>query len=819
MPYTGSDLTGSLVQELRTRHKLSRASFSKVAGLAGKSTARLYNIEVNDQWKPGDRERVAAVLTNLELGALPTDARVVASGGSTVHPAAVTVPTGPSIIPLSEDPDDLVDRLATILPHDAGSAATSEARAADDAVASDLLGDALLSETDGVYRVSNSELQTFKRCRRKWWLAWYRRLMLQTEDFTSVRATGTRVHRALAYWYVPDGEKRVDPRDALERVIVDDWTKVARLAQERRTSDEQLGELAVEFAQATNLERAMVEGYVQWLEETGADAELRITASETPLVVDQVVDMGGEYHHEQREIQFIGLLDVRAKRTTDNVNLLIDHKAQPLDARVLTPSGWTTMGELSVGSQVVAPDGAVTTVTGVYPQGVVPIYELAFSDKSKVRSCDDHLWNVKQWHNQALTKTMSLREIRESKSEFWLPLVDGTMPFKSELPVDPYVLGVLLGDGSLSGGGSHFSTKDHDIADEVRRRLPDKHQLTGPHGGIDYNIGTGTKWIPNVIRTYIAAEKLNVRAEDKHVPDVYLWADDKSRLDLLRGLMDTDGHVAIRGQTLFVSTSRELRDAVVHLTRSLGGVATTNEHAPRVPGKTTYVGKAAYSGRTVFTCNIQMPHDVVPFHCARKKARWVDTRKTQPSRKLSSVEYVGDYEAQCITVDHPSHCYVTDNFTVTHNTVGDLTAPVVTLPQNEQMMHYMLLEFLSLEDSDVRCDGALYNMMRRVKRSAKAKPPFYDRIEVRHNKFELESYRRRALAATREILVAIDRLERGEEHFDVVYPSPTPECRWSCDFFAVCNLFDDGSRGVNDMVNALYRSTNPLERYRKQVEK
>ena len=478
MPYTGSDLTGSLVQELRTRHKLSRASFSKVAGLAGKSTARLYNIEVNDQWKPGDRERVAAVLTNLELGALPTDARVVASGGSTVHPAAVTVPTGPSIIPLSEDPDDLVDRLATILPHDAGSAATSEARAADDAVASDLLGDALLSETDGVYRVSNSELQTFKRCRRKWWLAWYRRLMLQTEDFTSVRATGTRVHRALAYWYVPDGEKRVDPRDALERVIVDDWTKVARLAQERRTSDEQLGELAVEFAQATNLERAMVEGYVQWLEETGADAELRVIASETPLVVDQIVDMGGDYHHEQREIQFIGLLDVRAKRTTDNVNLLIDHK-----------------------------------------------------------------------------------------------------------------------------------------------------------------------------------------------------------------------------------------------------------------------------------------------------------------------------------------------------TVGDLTAPVVTLPQNEQMLHYMLMEFLSLDDSDVRCDGALYNMMRRVKRSAKAKPPFYDRIEVRHNKFELESYRRRALAATREILVAIDRLERGEEHLDVVYPSPNPTCRFECDFFAVCNLLDDGSRGVNDMLNTLYRSTNPLERYRKQVDK
>ncbi len=478
MPYNGSDLTGSIVQEVRTRHKLSRASFSKVAGLAGKSTARLYNIEVNDQWKPGDRERVAAVLTNLELGALPTDTRVISSESTATHPTAVTVPAGPSVIPLSEDPDDLVDRLATILPANGVTSAQEQSQAADDATAAELLSDALLTETDGIYRVSNSELQTFKRCRRKWWLGWYRRLMLQTEDFTSVRATGTRVHRALSYWYVPDGEKRVDPRDALERVIIDDWTKVARLAQERHTSDEQLGELAVEFAQATNLERAMVEGYVQWLEETGADAELRITASETPLVVDQVVNMGEDHGYEQREIQFIGLLDVRATRVTDNVNLFVDHK-----------------------------------------------------------------------------------------------------------------------------------------------------------------------------------------------------------------------------------------------------------------------------------------------------------------------------------------------------TVGDLTAPIVTLPQNEQMLHYHLMEFLSLDDSDVRCDGALYNMIRRVKRSARAKPPFYDRIEVRHNKFELESYRQRALAATREILIAVDRLNRGDDHLDVVYPTPNPECRWSCDFFAVCNLFDDGSRGVDDMVNALYRTTNPLERYRKQVEK
>ena len=152
---------------------------------------------------------------------------------------------------------------------------------------------------------------------------------------------------------------------------------------------------------------------------------------------------------------------------------------------------------------------------------------------------------------------------------------------------------------------------------------------------------------------------------------------------------------------------------------------------------------------------------------------------------------------------------------IDHKTVGHLSGPVHTLPQNEQMLHYHLIEWLSSENTEDRCDGALYNMIRRVKRSQRAKPPFFSRIEVRHNPYELDAYKRRAFAAAGDIIAATERLDRGEHHLDVVYPSPSGDCTWSCYFLAVCNMFDDGSR-AEDMLTGLYAEGNPRARYEKK---
>lgn len=317
--------------------------------------------------------------------------------------------------------------------------------------------------------VSNSEVQTFLRCRRKWWLAWYLGLRPKLESPTGVRAIGDRVHRALAKWYVTEDSERTDSRDALEEEIITDWHLL--VDHYGGTSEVPPG-VATDFHKDADLERAMISGYVQWLEETGADANIRTLASERYIQVRFPVT------GETLPVYLIGKLDARVQRVSDDVKLFIDHK-----------------------------------------------------------------------------------------------------------------------------------------------------------------------------------------------------------------------------------------------------------------------------------------------------------------------------------------------------TVGDFIRKTRTLHMDPQMLHYHLIEFLSLEDSDERCDGALYNMLRRVKRTAKANPPFYQRTEVRHNYHELQSYTLKLQGIISDMLITEQALTASMAHpSTLAYPHPTGDCSWDCDFINVCPLFDDGSR-VGDMIREYFAQGDPLSYYHRDMTK
>jgi hypothetical protein len=317
--------------------------------------------------------------------------------------------------------------------------------------------------------ISNSEIQTFKDCRRKWWLGWYRSLTLKYESPVGALQIGGRVHRALACWYVPEGQIRINPVDALEILIVQDWTKVVQAHVGREL---ELAKLEAQFNAEANLERAMIAGYMDWLAETGADADLRIISSEEYLeaTLEGFTDGLG------RPVKLIGKLDVRAYRTTDGSRKFLDHK-----------------------------------------------------------------------------------------------------------------------------------------------------------------------------------------------------------------------------------------------------------------------------------------------------------------------------------------------------TVGNLIQPRQTVQMSEQMLHYELLEFFNTPEGEARCDGALYNMLRKTKRTAAAKPPFYDRVEVTHNPRVLDAFKRRIEATVTDILDVEAKLNDGVHHLDVAYPRPSDTCTWKCEFFPVCNMFDDGSR-AEDMLGAYYRQHDPLAYYAQTIE-
>jgi hypothetical protein len=152
-------------------------------------------------------------------------------------------------------------------------------------------------------------------------------------------------------------------------------------------------------------------------------------------------------------------------------------------------------------------------------------------------------------------------------------------------------------------------------------------------------------------------------------------------------------------------------------------------------------------------------------------------------------------------------------------TVSDLSSPKELLRLDTQFLTEHLVRFLlqmrdgATPDEAIRdCSGILWRGLRRVKRTASAKPPFYAEEVVPHNLDELRNHWRHVVSVAREIEAVRARLDAGESHHRVVPPSPEKSCKWSCDLFYLCPMFDDGSR-VEDAIAAGFQEVNPLERY------
>jgi hypothetical protein len=352
-------------------------------------------------------------------------------------------------------------------------------------------------------------------------------------------------------------------------------------------------------------------------------------------------------------------------------------KAGPLWSKVLTPTGWRLMGDIQLGDEVIAGDGSVTTVTGVFPQGKKPIFKVQMSDGATTHCCDEHLWLTKTQGDRDYGRDWSVRPLKEIRETLYLqkshgrkdrnhsiPMV-GPVQFREQaLPVDPYLLGVILGDGSITEHGFTLTISDQQITDKVTALLPPWHSLSVKKikaGCIEYNVRCGRE--STSLRAVLKTLKLfGCRSWEKFVPEQYLHGSVQQRLDLLHGLMDTDGTTGGMSTT-FDSSSRALRDAVVFIVQSLGGKVSCSERQPWF----TYQGEKK-QGRISYRAFISMPPGFKSFSIEEKASKEIERTRYVPSRLIDSIEYIGDDEAQCIMVDHPSHAYVTDDFIVTHNT-------------------------------------------------------------------------------------------------------------------------------------------------------
>jgi CRISPR/Cas system-associated exonuclease Cas4 (RecB family) len=130
---------------------------------------------------------------------------------------------------------------------------------------------------------------------------------------------------------------------------------------------------------------------------------------------------------------------------------------------------------------------------------------------------------------------------------------------------------------------------------------------------------------------------------------------------------------------------------------------------------------------------------------------------------------------------------------------------------NEQVLTYMVLEEAQNKPGE-RSEGGIFTMLRKVKRGAYAKPPFYDQIEVRHNAFTLRSFMQRLEGTLEDMMRVRDGLDAGESHYKLAYPKPSRDCKWKCQFFSICPLVDDGS-AAEAAISDAFESSDPYGYY------
>ncbi|RPE33614.1 peptidoglycan-binding protein [Kitasatospora cineracea] len=354
----------------------------------------------------------------------------------------------------------------------------------------------------------------------------------------------------------------------------------------------------------------------------------------------------------------------------------VEGNALPLHAGVLTPTGYRRMGDLRVGDPVVDPEGRPSQVTGVHPKGVRPVHRITLQDGSVAEACEEHLWQI-GIDGRARPRVVTTLElaalVSRPGSRVRVPLLEPVeyQQTGEPLPIDPYLLGLLIGGGGTGSGGPHFTTTDPDVLTGLRSTLPDGHRLV-PHiadgraaEGTWRIVGTEGRGGNQVIEELRALGLTGITAPHGFLPARYRRAGVKDRLALLQGLMDTGGTIDDRGRIEFTSASERLARDVQELVRSLGGRAAVNagrnvrSTSPRQSNRTP--AEDAHRVR-----NVDMPH-FNPFRTPRKAERFVP-RNAAWARRVVSVAYVRDEEVQCIAVSAPSRLFVTDDFIPTHNT-------------------------------------------------------------------------------------------------------------------------------------------------------
>lgn len=364
---------------------------------------------------------------------------------------------------------------------------------------------------------------------------------------------------------------------------------------------------------------------------------------------------------EDGKLRIAGQIDLLVKK--GNSIIICDWKGLPLDTKIPTLDGWSTIAQLQEGDVIFDKDGNPTKI--LHKSGVHynPCYKITFDNGDTIVADHEHRWEISfstpkesRYHGEYKTQVMTTEEIAKyleslpkKRSSYDIPKIVNPKPLNLdpvELPIDPYVLGCWLGDGSKQCGT--ITNETNNVLVEIQRR---RYTL-----GNDISAENRTSTY-TILGIYPILKQLNL-INNKHIPDLYQRASYEQRLDLLRGLMDTDGYYNPKRKRFVMETSQEWQCYdFIKLLSSLGIKSTKFDVIKKLNGKEFHEYSINFSTR-----------GLNPFLIRNQEIEY-PTRDICTYRNINSVELVETVPTQCLEVDSPSHTFLcTDKMIVTHNT-------------------------------------------------------------------------------------------------------------------------------------------------------
>lgn len=362
-------------------------------------------------------------------------------------------------------------------------------------------------------------------------------------------------------------------------------------------------------------------------------------------------------------------------------------KEQPVSEPVLTEHGWVPMGEITVGTRVFGEDGNLYNVTGVYPQGVKDVFKVTFSDGTSTRCGREHLWTVytrkMRYNNRKYGrnnyKVVTLEEMMQDYRQYrgnegghgdynykYTIPVNAPINFECnhELPVDPYILGLLLGDGGFTTNVVTFTNSEEDIYEQLcqwaeendfrinRREFENHYQCT-----ICDDTSHGNR-LKDALREL---GLIGCDSRQKFIPKEYLRASVEDRWALLSGIVNTDG--SIQNNIRVSTSSNKMAEDIAELGRSLGLLVSVKEHTREDKITEKYGMLVMYN--ITMSCN---EDTLCGLTLSEKQTdKWHDSAFGR-TKTIVDISPCGTEECQCIMVDNPNHLYITKDYIVTHNT-------------------------------------------------------------------------------------------------------------------------------------------------------